>query len=76
MLALTRKKGESVMIGDDIEIVVLQVSGEQVKLGFDAPRSISVHRKEVYEQIKNENLAAAATNAKLEELREKMKGEK
>ena len=59
MLALTRKKGESVVIGDNVEVVVLGIQGEQVKLGFIAPKSISVHRKEIYEQIQQENLAAA-----------------
>jgi len=59
VLALTRKKGESVVIGDNVEVVVLGIQGEQVKLGFIAPKSISVHRKEIYEQIQQENLAAA-----------------
>ncbi|MBR1442573.1 MAG: carbon storage regulator CsrA [Firmicutes bacterium] len=58
MLALTRKKGDSVIIGDDIEIVVLGVQGEQVKLGIKAPRDISIYRKEVYEQIQKENKEA------------------
>ena len=60
MLALTRKKGEAIVIGDNIEVVVLGVSGEQVKLGIVAPRSISVHRKEIFEQIQLENVSAAA----------------
>ena len=59
MLALTRKKGESVIIGDNIEVVVLGIQGEQVKLGFIAPRNVSIHRKEVYEQIQTENIEAA-----------------
>ena len=59
MLALTRKKGESIIIGDDIEIVVLSTQGEQVKIGIVAPKSVSVHRKEVYDQIQNENREAA-----------------
>ncbi|MDR1706255.1 MAG: carbon storage regulator CsrA [Clostridiales bacterium] len=59
MLALTRKKNESIIIGDRIEVIVLSVQGEQVKLGISAPREISVHRKEIYEQIRLENLAAA-----------------
>ena len=61
MLALTRKKGESVIIGDNIEVVMLGIQGEQVKLGFVAPRSVSIYRKEVYEQIQKENLEAAAS---------------
>ncbi|MCL2703718.1 MAG: carbon storage regulator CsrA [Defluviitaleaceae bacterium] len=59
MLALTRKKNESIIIGDNIEVVVLSVQGDQVKLGIAAPRDISVHRKEIYEQIQQENRAAS-----------------
>ena len=58
MLALTRKKGESIMIGSDIEIVILSVSGEQVRLGIRAPKSVSIHRKEIFEQIREENREA------------------
>ena len=59
MLALTRKKGESIIIRDDIEVIILGMQGEQVKLGIIAPKSVSIHRKEVYEQIMNENLEAS-----------------
>lgn len=55
MLALTRRKGESIIISDNIEVVVLAVQGEQVKLGINAPRSIPVNRKEIYEQIIESN---------------------
>lgn len=58
MLALTRKRGDSIVIGDNIEVVVLGIQGEQVKLGIKAPKEISVHRKEIYEQIQNENKEA------------------
>jgi carbon storage regulator len=58
-LALTRKKGESIVIGDNVEVVVLSVHGEQVKLGIVAPKSVPVHRKEIYEQIQMENYMAA-----------------
>lgn len=58
MLALTRKKGESIVVGDNIEVVVLGITGEQVRLGIIAPKSITVHRKEIYEQIRNENREA------------------
>lgn len=51
MLVLTRKVHQSIMIGDEIEIVVLEVRGEQVRLGIRAPKSVSVHRQEVYTQI-------------------------
>ena len=60
MLALTRKKGESVMVGNDIELVVLSISGEQVKLGFAAPKTIAIHRKEIYEMIQEENREASS----------------
>ena len=59
MLALTRKKNESIIIGDNIEVIVLSVQGEQVKLGISAPRSVTVHRKEIFEQIQQENRAAS-----------------
>jgi len=59
MLALTRKKGNSIMIGDDIEVTVLGIQGEQVKLGIVAPKNISVHRKEIFLQIQKENSEAA-----------------
>ncbi len=55
MLALTRKKGESIIIGDNVEVLVISIQGEQVKLGIVAPKTISVHRKEIYDQIKLEN---------------------
>jgi len=58
MLALTRKKGESIIVGDNIEVVVLGITGEQVRLGILAPKTITVHRKEIFEQIRNENREA------------------
>ena len=60
MLALTRKIGETIIISDNIEVVVLGVSGEQVKLGIVAPREISIHRKEIYDQIMASNKEATA----------------
>jgi len=63
MLALTRRKGESIVINENIEIVVLGIQGEQVKLGIVAPKNVAVHRKEVFEQIRTENVAAAAQPA-------------
>ncbi len=59
MLVLTRKVNQSIMIGDEIEVVVLEVRGEQVRLGIKAPRHIAVHRREIYEAIQQENLRAA-----------------
>lgn len=61
MLVLTRRAQQSIMIGDDIEVVILEVRGEQVRVGIRAPRNITVHRQEVYEQIKAENIAASKT---------------
>lgn len=54
MLILTRRVGEAVMIGDEVSITVLGVKGNQVRLGINAPRSISVHREEIYRRIKRE----------------------
>jgi carbon storage regulator len=59
MLVLTRKPDQSIMIGPDVEITILEVRGEQVRLGINAPREVSIHRKEVFEQIRNENLTAS-----------------
>ena len=58
MLDLTRKLGEDVSIGDDIVVKVISIKGKQVKLGIDAPRSLQVHRGEIYELIKAENKMA------------------
>ncbi len=59
MLVLTRKSGESLMIGDEIEITVISIRGNQVKIGVRAPQEVTVYRKELYERIKQENLEAA-----------------
>jgi carbon storage regulator len=55
MLVLSRKKSEVIVIGDDIEILVVELSGDKVRLGIQAPKEVTVHRKEVYERIKREN---------------------
>ena len=60
MLALTRKRGEAITIGTDIRIVVLQVKGGSVRLGIEAPRSVEVHRDEVYSRILEQNRLAAS----------------
>ncbi len=59
MLVLARKVGQSIVINDNIELLVIEVRGDQVRLGIDAPKSIPVHRKELLEQIRAENLRAA-----------------
>jgi len=59
MLVLSRQRDETIMIGDDIEVTVVDIRGDKVRLGITAPREISVHRKEVYEAIRRENRAAA-----------------
>ncbi len=59
MLVLTRKINQSIVIGDDVEVVVLEVRGEQVRLGIKAPKTVAVHRKEIYDQIQEENKAAS-----------------
>lgn len=59
MLALSRKANESIIIGNDIEVTILEVKGEQVKIGIKAPKSVPVYREEVYQQIKESNKEAA-----------------
>ncbi len=59
MLVFTRKKDESLVIGNEIEVTILSIGSGNVKVGINAPRHISVHRHEVYEAIKRENLAAS-----------------
>ncbi|WP_248405467.1 carbon storage regulator CsrA [Butyrivibrio fibrisolvens] len=58
MLALSRKKNEAIIISNNIEVTILDVRGDQVKLGISAPKEIPIHRKEVYIQIQNENKEA------------------
>jgi len=66
MLVLSRQRDQTIMIGDDIEITVVDIRGDKVRLGINAPKWVQVHRKEVYDAIKNENLRAA--NVKPEDL--------
>ena len=65
MLILTRRVGESVMIGEDVTITVLRVKGNQVRLGVNAPRTVSVQREEIFERIKNEGPESEAEGANL-----------
>ena len=59
MLVLTRKKDQTIVINDNIEITVLDIQGDQVRIGINAPRSVSIHRKEVYLEIQEENKKAS-----------------
>jgi len=61
MLVLTRKLGESIRVGDDIKITIVDLDGRYAKLGIEAPRNVIIHREEVYERIQAENKAAAKT---------------
>ena len=62
MLVLSRQRDETIMIGDTIEITVVDIRGDKVRLGITAPKEVAVHRKEVYEAIKRENRQAAQLN--------------
>lgn len=58
MLVLTRKPGETLMLGEDIQVKIVSVDGDQVKIGIEAPRAMKIYRREVYEAIQQENEAA------------------
>lgn len=62
MLALTRKKGEALVINNNIEITVLEIRGDQIKIGITAPKDVPIYRKEVYLQIQQENEAAISAD--------------
>ena len=66
MLVLSQQRDETIMIGDEIEITVVDIRGDKVRLGINAPRTIQVHRKEVYDAIQQEN--AEAANVQLDDL--------
>ena len=63
MLIQTRKLGERITIGDNIVITLLEIAGSQVKLGIEAPKGISIHRQEIYERIRQQNLRASEVTA-------------
>lgn len=64
MLVLSRQKDESIVIGDDVEITIVDVRGNKVRLGINAPKNISVHRREVYDAIQREKQAKSETDDK------------
>lgn len=69
MLILSRRKGENIIIGDNIEISVVDVQGDIIKLGINAPRSLSVHRKEIYDEIQAANREALQNLPTAEQLK-------
>ncbi|MGO4692870.1 carbon storage regulator CsrA [Paenibacillus sp. FSL K6-3182] len=68
MLVLSRKSNESIMIGTNVEIIVLGVEGDNVKLGIRAPKEVDIHRKEIYMAIQAENRAAAINSVSIEDV--------
>lgn len=72
MLALSRKKDEAIVINNDIEVTIIEVKGDQVKLGITAPKSVPVYRREVYLQIQEANRAAANETAQAMEALKKL----
>lgn len=69
MLALTRKLNESIVIGNDIEVSILEIKGDQVKVGISAPKSIPIYRKEIYLQIQEANKEAVDSSASMDNLK-------
>lgn len=63
MLILTRRISESVIIGDDVKVTVLGVNGNQIRIGIEAPKDVSIHREEIYERIQKEKLVQSQSNA-------------
>ena len=73
MLALSRKVNESIIVNNDIEIVILEVKGDQVKIGINAPKSVPIYRKELYVQIEEANKEATSTGISAAALNELFK---
>ncbi len=68
MLVLARRLNQSIIIGNDIEVVIVDIKGDQVKIGIKAPKNVSVHRAEIHQEIQAENIQAKNVQIKLEEL--------
>lgn len=68
MLALSRKINESIVLGNDVEVTILEIKGDQVKIGINAPKSVPIYRKEIYLQIQQSNQEAARENVSAETL--------
>ena len=74
MLALARKTNQSIMIGNDIEITLLEIKGDQVKIGINAPKSVPIYRKKIYVQIQDENKKASEGEIDVEALNKLFSG--
>lgn len=70
MLILTRKIGQSIMLGNDVEIVISAIDGDQVKIGIQAPKDVKILRKEVYEEVRESNREAAVPKSSLRQLKD------
>lgn len=68
MLALSRKLGESIVIGKDIKVSILEIKGDQIKIGIDAPKNVPIYREEIFKQIEEENKEALKQNNAKESL--------
>lgn len=74
MLALARKLNQSIIIGNNIEITLLEIKGDQIKVGINAPKSVPIYRKEIYEQIQEENKKAAQAKIDMGSLKNLFQG--
>jgi len=75
LLILTRKKGQSIMINDNIEIIISAIDGDQIKIGINAPKHVKIYRKEVVDAIQESNKEAMSSTLTLDQLKNMMKSE-
>lgn len=68
MLVLTRRPGESIRIGSDVSVTVLEIRGDQIRIGIDAPRAVKVHREEVFQEIERTNTEAVASASRARQM--------